>query len=123
ASLRLPRLSTQWEVLPTEEITRAHQVAMSPESLALGEREAESVITPLVQRGVFVLLDAPKPIFRAPPFRCLDWFNHTNPICDGGFSVERPFIEAYRKPVVDTLQRIASKHPNIRLWDPLPELC
>lgn len=123
ASLRLPRLSTQWEILPTHQITHAHQVAMSAENLALGQREAESIIMPLVERGVFVLLDAPKPIFRAPPFRCLDWFNRTNPICEAGFLVERPFIEAYRKPVVDTLHRIAAKHPNIHLWDPLPELC
>ncbi len=123
ASLRLPRLSTQWEVVTNDEINRAHQAAMSPESLAAGEREAESIITPLVERGVFVVIDAPKPIFRAPPFRCLDWFNRTNPICAGGFEVERPFMEAYRQPVVDTLQRIAKKHPNIHLWDPLPELC
>jgi SGNH domain (fused to AT3 domains) len=123
ASLRLPRLSTQWEVVPEEEIERAHRAAMSHESLTLGEREAEALVRPLVERGVFVVIDAPKPIFRAPPFRCLDWFNRSNPICSGGFEVDRRFIEEYRRPVVETLHRIAQNHPNVRLWDPLPDLC
>lgn len=123
ASLRLPRLSTQWEVVSEEEIERAHRTAMSHESLTLGEREAEALVRPLVERGVFVVIDAPKPIFRAPPFRCLDWFNRSNPICSGGFEVDRRFIEDYRRPVVETLHRIAQKHPNVRLWDPLPDLC
>jgi peptidoglycan/LPS O-acetylase OafA/YrhL len=123
ASLRLPRLSTQWEVMPEEEIQRAHREAMSHANLRLGEHEAEALVRPLVERGVFVVIDAPKPIFRAPPFRCSDWFNRTNPICAGGFEVERRFMEDYRRPVVETLHRIAKKHPNVRLWDPLPDLC
>lgn len=123
ASLRLPRLSTQWEVVPEEEIERAHHAAMSHESLTLGEHEAAELVRPLMERGVFVVIDAPKPIFRAPPFRCSDWFNRYNPICAGGFEVERRFMEDYRRPVVETLHRIAQKHPNVRLWDPLPELC
>jgi peptidoglycan/LPS O-acetylase OafA/YrhL len=123
ASLRLPRLATQWEVIPEDEIERTHQDAMSLESLTLGEREAEAFVRPLVERGVFVVIDAPKPIFKAPPFRCSDWFNRSNPICAGGFEVERSFMEDYRRPVVQALARIAQKHPNVRLWDPLPDLC
>lgn len=123
ASLRLPRLATQWDVMHEEEIERAHQAAMSHESLTLGEREADELVRPLMERGVFVVIDAPKPIFRAPPFRCLDWFNRSNPICAAGFEVDRRFIEDYRRPVVEVLHRIAQKHPNVRLWDPLPDLC
>lgn len=123
ASLRLPRLATQWDVMHEEEIERAHQAAMSHESLTLGEREADELVRPLMERGVFVVIDAPKPIFRAPPFRCSDWFNRSNPICAKGFEVDRRYIEDYRRPVVEVLHRIAQKHPNVRLWDPLPDLC
>jgi hypothetical protein len=38
-------------------------------------REANTFVTELSRRGAKVILEAPKPVFKSPPFRSSDWFN------------------------------------------------
>jgi hypothetical protein len=63
--------------------------------------EARTFMLSLSQRGVHVVIEAPTPVFKSPPFRCSDWFNRTNPVCDAGFSVSRKEIERRRSEVVE----------------------
>jgi hypothetical protein len=49
--------------------------------------------------------EAPKPIFRAPAFRCSDWFNRRNPICVSGLTVSRDYLLQFREPVLDAMNR------------------
>ena len=48
--------------------------------------EARAFVAALVAHKVKVVLEAPKPVFKSPPFRCVDWFDRMNPICTAGFS-------------------------------------
>tara|TARA_B110000967_G_C18367013_1_gene308684 strand:- start:180 stop:539 length:360 start_codon:yes stop_codon:yes gene_type:complete len=73
--------------------------------------------------GVNVLIDLPKPVFNAPPFRCSDWFNQDNPICERGFYVEKSFLVDMMTPVVDSLKELNQKHDNLILWDNFSILC
>ncbi len=124
ASLRVPRLADQWE---TFEAAAAMQ-ANGPEN-PLSARQIESIheadviVSALEQAGLQVVIDAPKPIFKSPPFRCSDWFNAHNPICAGGFVLERSFLEAHRQPTMDALAQLKRLHPALEIWDPFPELC
>jgi peptidoglycan/LPS O-acetylase OafA/YrhL len=77
----------------------------------------------IVARGAKVVLEAPKPVFAAPNFRCADWFTKSNPICAGGLTVPRATIEALRAPVLDEFRAAVDAVPGLRVWDPLPILC
>jgi len=119
--LRLPRLGEQW---PLEDEGRV--VGDPPPAAAVSvswEDAAYAELEPLAARGVRIVFEAPKPLFRAPAFRCSDWFNRANPICEPGLTVERAFLEAYRAPVVESLHRLAARLPGATVWDPFPVLC
>ena len=124
ASLRVPRLGDQWEAFQTA----TPALASGPQP-SLSARQTESIneahliVAALEQAGLQVVIDAPKPIFKSPPFRCSDWFNAHNPICAGGFVLERAFLEAHRKPTMDALAQLKILHPALEVWDPLPVLC
>ena len=121
-SLRLPRLRDQWgnrEDEPDDTPALQHDASL----MARIESEAISVLGPIGAKGVRVMFEAPKPIFKAPPFRCSDWFNANNTVCQGGFVMERERELAMRKPVLDMMVRITATLKTGTIWDPLPVLC
>ena len=46
--------------------------------------------------GVRVVMEAPKPALKSPPYRCFDWFNRNNPVCHPGLTVSRVEVEERR---------------------------
>jgi SGNH domain (fused to AT3 domains) len=86
-------------------------------------READALITRLEKASLIVVMDAPKPIFKSPPFRCSDWFNSDNPVCSGGFTMKRTFLLEYRKPVMESMEILVHNHKNLVIWDTFPTLC
>jgi peptidoglycan/LPS O-acetylase OafA/YrhL len=118
-SLRVPRLGDQWVSYSVSEIAASwrHFSEVQPAALA----DAAQILGRLERLGVQVVLEAPKPIFRAPPFRCSDWFNRNNPICAGGLRMSREALLQYRRPVLEALQRLRDK--NVSIWDPFDALC
>jgi peptidoglycan/LPS O-acetylase OafA/YrhL len=118
--LRLPRLGEQW---PMEGASTADPTGPDAVALRRWEDVAHAELETLAARGVRIVFEAPKPLFRAPAFRCSDWFNRGNPICAPGLEVERAFLEAYRGPMVESLYRLAARLPGATVWDPFPVLC
>lgn len=86
-------------------------------------QEAVAFLDDLSERGVNIVFEAPKPVFRNSPFKCSDWFNRSNPQCSDGFVSARREIEERRQPVVDAMIRISHRLPRVYVWDPLPVLC
>jgi hypothetical protein len=123
AALRLTRFSNQFAA--TNE-PAAWSSMSSPAAVAArlaAERALPALLDPLSARGLHIVLEAPKPLLRAPPFRCSDRFNASNPVCAPGLSIAREEIERYRAPVLESLSRLAAHSPAISIWDPLPVLC
>jgi peptidoglycan/LPS O-acetylase OafA/YrhL len=122
-ALRLPRYSDQWISFDPAQV---HDAVLGNEAVA-GRREAEQtardMLTPLAERGIPIVFEAPKPLFRAPPYRCADWFSRDNPACRNGTTMQRADLEALRKPVLDAMANIAAQVPGVSVWDPFPELC
>ena len=122
-SLRLPRLADQWvyfgEASVEKELFSDHAVA----ARARAEKDAIGVLSEFATRGVHVVFEAPKPVFKVPPVRCSDWFNRQNPACAPGFEISRQQIERYRAPVLQSFANIAAAVPGVEVWDPLPALC
>lgn len=122
-SLRLPRFGDQWaafsEVTARDEIFWKQAIDAREAALV----EADSVLERLVRRGGIVIFEAPKPIFRAPAFRCSDWFNRGNPLCVSGLKVSRDYMLQYREPILEAMNRLSQRHERVYVWDPFNTLC
>ena len=70
-------------------------------------------------------MSMPQPIFRAPPFRCVDPWSRHNPLCAAGLSERRADEQAYRAPVMQALAAVQARHApgSVSLFDPFDTLC
>lgn len=123
ASLRAPRLSRQWERYDRKAVLDESRSAEAERNRELALAEVSDLVGQLDRLGLKVLIDAPKPVFGAPPFRCADWFNRANPICVAGFEIDRAYMLALREPVMKSLNALKHRFANVTVWDPLPILC
>ena len=121
-SLRLPRFQDQWGGVD-ENGRRSSSAGEDKQERQAIIAEAEATLKPILARGARIEIEAPKPIFKTPPFRCADWFNDQNPICKAGFSVSREELEALRRPVVSIMEVLARDNPALSIWDPFRQLC
>jgi peptidoglycan/LPS O-acetylase OafA/YrhL len=123
SSLRLARFSNQFAPVSNA----LAWALMSGPAATAGRRMAETAaiatLAPFAAKGMRIVLEAPKPIFRAPPFRCADWFDDSNPICRPGLTMSKRELQRFRKPVLDAFARIAARIPAVNVWDPFPLLC
>lgn len=120
AGLRVTRFRDQGG----ERIRENADLDLSPVPGDLAEAAAAfEVLEPLIRAGVRVVVEAPKPIFPAAPFRCADWFTRTNPHCAPGFETTRREMEERRARVLASMRAFAAMDPAITVWDPLPRLC
>jgi peptidoglycan/LPS O-acetylase OafA/YrhL len=115
ASLRMPEL---------QDVAFDQALALlTPQSNAAARASAELTLARLAAANVRVLIDAPKPLFKAPPGRCSDWFNRMNPVCAEGLTVEREQLERLRAPQMQLLELLQREHSGLTAWDPFPLLC
>jgi hypothetical protein len=85
--------------------------------------EAIRTLAPLSRQGFSILFESPTPVFRSVPLRCSDWFNRTNPICAGGFTIARSELDRLRSPALFQMRLIARALPGIRVWNAFDLLC
>ncbi|MBN1430210.1 MAG: acyltransferase [Anaerolineae bacterium] len=123
ASLRMPELSDQFEVIDEAAMIAEFNSEKAAEKRQLALEEAGQLIEQISVSGVHVLIDAPKPVLKAPPYRCSDWFNNMNPICAPGLSINREFLLELRQPIMDSLKTLKDQYPNLSVWDPFFVLC
>lgn len=122
-SLRVPRLSDQFVLFDAQAQLEGELTA---EATAGREAEAAEAIKqwkPLAERGVRIVLEAPKPVLPAPPYRCSDRFNARNEVCRNGLDSTRVAMETLRAPMLGSLLQVVDGLPGGVLWDPLPVLC
>ncbi len=122
-SLRLSRFSDQWAYFG-DDAARGQMFSPYADTLRLNAGQyAVQSLGDFARQGVHIVFAAPTPLFRAPPFRCADTFNHTNPICRPGFEMPRELLETFRRPVLESFVRIGLQLPNMEVWDPFSILC
>ncbi|MGH8038777.1 MAG: acyltransferase family protein [Stenotrophomonas sp.] len=121
--LRIPRLAEQYQLFDAAQVKADLLSPAAVEGRAAEVSAAIEQLRPLAERGVRIVLEAPKPVLPAPPYRCSDAFNRGNPICVNGMRITRAQVEAIRTPALDSLLRIAAALPGASVWDPLPTLC
>ena len=85
--------------------------------------ESRAVLARLSATGATLIFEAPKPIFRSPLYRCLEWFNRDNPVCAGGFRTSRAEMARLRAKPLRVMARLSAEVGRIGIWDPMPILC
>ena len=123
ASLRMNRLGDEWGQFTAAEISEATVSAHAAAERHLAYSEAVDLIGAFSKKNLVIIIDAPKPVFKEPAFRCSDWFNSGNPTCQAGLTVGREELLEFRKPVMESLTALASVYPDLVIWDPFPALC
>jgi peptidoglycan/LPS O-acetylase OafA/YrhL len=122
-SLRLIRFGEQWLSVPEQNARLAMSGQDALKQRANATAEAITLLKPFTNKGVKVIFEAPKPIFKSPNFRCVDWFNRYNPICERGLEVSRDELISYRLPVMESIKKISQEVDGVSMWDPFPLLC
>lgn len=123
ASLRMPELAGRdWQTLGNRALAEA-MGELTAGSLSQARQSADAVLTRLGKIDVQVLIDAPKPVFKAPANRCSDWFNRMNPVCAPGLVMDRDELENLRAPQMQLLEVLQQQYAYLSVWDPLPLLC
>ncbi|MCI5179694.1 MAG: acyltransferase [Candidatus Electrothrix sp. AW3_4] len=124
ASLRMNRLCDQWTTFSRKDVVKAQQSERAAIKRVQALEETARIIHRLKKMQLHVIIDAPKPVFASPPFRCSDWFNRSNPVCAAGFTLKRKFLLSHRQPVMNSLETLAAAFPaSLTVWDPFPLLC
>lgn len=123
ASLRMPELAGRDWARSEEEALGEALSELTSERTEGARIAAEAVLTRLMAAKVRVLINAPMPLFKAPPYRCSDWFNRMNPICTPGLTIAREHIEQLRTAQMTLLDHLTGQYPLLLVWDPLPLLC
>lgn len=122
-SLRVPRLSDQFVLFDAQTQWDSEHSEQASAGRAADVAQGVAQWRPLAESGVRLILEAPKPVLPAPPYRCSDRFNAENAVCRNGLQVERQWMQGYRAPVLAALQQAADGLPGAVIWDPLPVLC
>lgn len=123
SSLRLPRLGDQWARFDEAQVRAAAFGPQAELERKAAESQGETLLRVFADKGAHIVFTGPTPVFRAPAFRCSDWFNRMNPICAGGSAIARSEIERYRAPVLASIAAISRAVPHVSLWDTMPILC
>lgn len=113
-TLRTDRYHNQWDGVAPYRMSYDVETATD---------QASRFLETLSRQGVKVVLEAPTPQFKSPPYRCSDWFNRSNPICAAGFVISRSEEEERRSAAVRVEKHLAATIPGVTVWDPLPVLC
>jgi peptidoglycan/LPS O-acetylase OafA/YrhL len=122
SSLNTPRISDQWATFDSLEVLDNNSSSLAAENRTLALQSAVSSLQILKEMNVKVLFIAPTPMFSSPPFRCLDWFNSSNPVCTAGFSTPRELQDNLRQPVMKSFATLS--HLGLAtVWDPMETLC
>ena len=122
-SLRMERFNNQWANFG---ITNMYEKMYSAPAVALRSAalvDAKEKLAPLVDAHLKIVFIAPPPIFQSPTFRCADWFNAHNPICEQGISMPKAELVQLRTPILEQMHVLEKQLPQIYLWDPFEILC
>jgi len=122
ASLRLPRFVDQWAYFGDAEHKEILFSNQAQQGRSRTIQYAVEALKPIADKGVHIVFEAPKPLFKIPVYRCADWYDKDNPICKGGDNISRGLIESYRAPIMESYVELGKQIP-LSVWDPLPELC
>jgi len=83
---------------------------------------ATNPLSTMLDRGVRVIVEAPKPVYTTAALRCVDWFTADNPHCHRP-SPTKAEEQARRAPALALIAAVRAYDPRIEVLEPFPILC
>ena len=123
AGLRVLRLGDQWATFDLQEVIAQRDSEQAETDRKIAVEEGKAFIRQLEEMGLVVIIEAPKPVFASPAFRCSDWFNRMNPVGRQGFVMDRDFLPAHRAAAMRSIAEVQQAFPQVRVWDPFWVFC
>lgn len=123
SSLRMQRYGDQWASYNRNNMYDFMYNQSAMQLRLEAAEDAKRWLEPFADVQLNVVITAPTPVFQAPPFRCSDWFNSSNPICIGQNQQARSELEKLRQPIITSMKSLAQTFPNVTIWDAFPLLC
>lgn len=124
SSLRTLRRVDQWGPLTgLASVTDKMNTPQTKQSIDQDIDRFMRIMTPLADRGVHLIISAPTPTWGFVPFRCADWFNQHNPICQDTEALSKNHFLSIRAPIMQGLSNLTQSLPHSIIWDALPTLC
>jgi peptidoglycan/LPS O-acetylase OafA/YrhL len=118
--LYMPRFRDVWE----GDVLRTDQLDLKPQvSDYIASQKAYELLKPLTQKGVRVIIEAPKPLVKSAQFRCADAFNRISAYCSVDPNTPREELKLRRSRVLAYQNQLVRKDPHIEIWDPFDILC
>lgn len=84
--------------------------------------ELTDMLSPLVNRGLHLLIEGPKPIARSASFRCADWFSKYQTYCTDDPRADRADL-LLRSSNVSEFQTQLAERIGATIWKPFDVLC
>lgn len=120
--LLVERFCDQWASFDPDDVAKIRDSADFRQKRIAAVADAKRFFAELERRNLTVVIDAPKPVFLSPPFRCSDWFNANNPIGRRGLTIDRALLEQNSRPAMESIAELKQAFPHLRVWDPFPIL-
>jgi peptidoglycan/LPS O-acetylase OafA/YrhL len=121
ANLMLMRFADQNQRYPIPDMQAYLYGGNYAERAQVVHAEIEALLRVYQEKGLRVILWAPPPIYKAPTFRCSDWFNRHNPICEGDGQMSQHELGALRGPILAEMKRL--EESGVTVFDAFPILC
>jgi hypothetical protein len=94
----------------------------STETLHAEMEDVERLVEPMLQKGIRVVIEGPKPISTTALFRCADWFTQQNSYCAIDASARRDDLVA-RSAALASFQLELAQQTGVTTWLPFEILC
>lgn len=122
-SLRQWRFGDHWAGFDNLNVDSLMHSSEAKKHIDESTLDAVTRLRPFTGKGMVVIFAAPPPLFRSPPFRCSDRFNVGNPICRGGLTQPRSYLQDLREPIIAAMRDVTAELPGVHIWDPFVSLC
>lgn len=122
-SLRLPRIVDQYFRFSMASVHDQIFGDAAVDARANAIQTGILVLQALHDRGASILIEAPNVVLRSPAFRCADAWTQTNPICEGGSTVDRAEFLRMREPALEGVKAMAASVSHGFVFDPIAVLC
>ena len=120
STLKLNRFADVWEVFINKKNSYFMDIKLREQQES--KKQFLNVFSDIIKNGIKVVLEAPKPIFYTPVYRCVDWFNKLNPICKQGFDIDKDYLLKYREKVLSNMMSLGETN-GYYIWDNFNDFC
>ncbi|HMR48938.1 MAG TPA: acyltransferase family protein [Arachnia sp.] len=120
AALRVPRFT---DATGEAELPSSPGGPEAEEDRERALRQLADEAKTLLDRGVGVVVDSPKPLYELSPYRCAEWINSFNPVCSLRGEIPQDELRQHAADAFRSVEELKVLDHRIVEWDAWSVLC